>query len=69
MGIRHGDSLSPLLFVIFMDLINALCKNEIRNMGLEYRYLNPVLTQDLLHADNLLLIATSERQLKKKIPV
>lgn len=68
-GIKQGDSLSPLLFIIYMDSINELCKNETRNTGLGYLNLNPVMTQDLLYADDIVVIATSEEQLQRKITV
>lgn len=54
-GIRQGNSLTSLLFVMDMNFINTLCRNVITHTYM-YLNLNPVVTLNLSYADNLLLI-------------
>lgn len=68
-GIKQGDSLSPLLFVIYMDYINKKCKTEIRNTHIGYHNLTPVMTQDLIYADDILLMARNKNRLQENINI
>ncbi|XP_073989088.1 uncharacterized protein [Rhodnius prolixus] len=68
-GVRQGDSLSPLLFIIFMDDILKACQNKTKNFQLGYRNLQPVTFSSLIYADDLVLIADSQAKLQHNINV
>lgn len=66
-GIKQGDSLSPLLFIITMD---KLIKNtKTRTMGtiIGYRNLIPTKIDSLLYADDIVLIAKSRKHIQAQI--
>ena len=60
-GVHQGNVLSPLLFNIFMNDIN----DDI--MESDVPELNNLKISHLLYADDLLLLATSEKGLQQKI--
>lgn len=66
-GVRQGDSLSPLLFIIFMDEVTVTCKRRTDKSLVGMRNLRPVQCQAMLYADDVVLIADSERKLQKAV--
>jgi hypothetical protein len=60
-GVKHGDSLSPLLFISFMDEVLQICKRRTERMRVGYWNMRPVYCQALLYADDIVLIADSRR--------
>ncbi|KAG8226076.1 hypothetical protein J437_LFUL006383 [Ladona fulva] len=63
-GVKQGDSLSPLLFINFMDEIAKNCKQKTAKTQIGFWNLNPVHIQVLLYADDIVLIADSEEKLQ-----
>lgn len=68
-GIKQGDSLSPLLFIIYMDNIHKKCKRDLRKATLGYHNLSPIRTEDLIYADDIIIMATSVNQLSSNINI
>jgi hypothetical protein len=68
-GMKQGDSLSPLLFTIFMNSILKYCKRNTPKMKVGYRNLRPVYVQALVFADDIVLMEDSERKLQKAVDV
>ncbi|XP_022203759.2 uncharacterized protein LOC111060407 [Nilaparvata lugens] len=66
-GIKQGDSLSPLLFTMVMDEIHKICKRRTGRMTVGHWNLRPIFAQALLFADDIVLIADSERKLKAAV--
>jgi hypothetical protein len=63
-GVKQGDSLSPLLFISFMDEVLKICKRRTERMRVAYWNMRPVYCQTLLYADDIVLIADSEEKLQ-----
>lgn len=66
-GVKQGDSLSPLLFLLFMDEVASICKRRTGRTFLGRRKLNPVIIQLLLYADDVVLIADSMEKLQQAV--
>ena len=60
-GVKQGDSLSPLLFIIYMDQILKQCKKRTRRVKIGNMNMRPVYTQTLVYADDIVLLANSIR--------
>jgi hypothetical protein len=63
-GVKQGDSLSPLLFISFMDEVLKTCKRRTERTRVGYWNMRPVYCQALLYADDIVLIADSEQKLQ-----
>jgi hypothetical protein len=63
-GVKQGDSLSPLLFILFMDEVLKICNRRNERMTMGYWNMRPVYCQALLYADDIVLIADSEEKLR-----
>lgn len=61
-GVKQGDPLSPLLFGLFIDRIEAFLRTEMPHVGAKLRGL---IIQLLLYADDLTLLADSPRELQQ----
>lgn len=46
--------------------MNKPSKHELKETNLGYHSLNPVLSQDLVYADDIVLMKTSENRLRRK---
>lgn len=70
-GIKQGDSLSPLLFILIMDKIvkNIKRQGEHLNTVIGYRNMEPVKMSSLLYADDVVLIANSKSKTQKLMNV
>ena len=62
LGVRHGDTLSPTLFSLYVnDLVTLL--NEL-NLGIS---LNDIQVTALFYADDLVLVAPNESALQEQL--
>lgn len=68
-GVKQGDSLSPLLFITYMDQIIKTAKRRTRPTRLGYHNLNPVYTQGLVYADDIVLISGNINDLQRNLDI
>lgn len=66
-GIKQGDSLSPLLFIIVMDQIIKESKGNMLNTKIGHWNMRAVNIQNLVFADDIVLIADTERKLQQAV--
>jgi hypothetical protein len=66
-GVKQGDSMSPLLFIIVMDAIWKICKRQTPRMRVGFWNMQHVCAQSLLFADDIVLIADREEKLQKSV--
>jgi hypothetical protein len=59
-GIKQGDSLSPLLFIICMDQILKHFKRRKGKIQIGYWNMPPVFIQALVYASNLAITANNK---------
>jgi hypothetical protein len=59
-GVKQGDSLSPLLFISFVDEVLKICKRRTERTRVGCWNMRPVCCQALLYADDTVLIADLE---------
>lgn len=64
-GVKQGDSLSPLLFNIYMDKILKMCKENTPKITVGYRELHPVQLQSLLYADDIIIMGNNRTNIQK----
>jgi hypothetical protein len=64
-GVKQGDSLSPLLFIIAMDQILKQCKRTTRCKVGNYK-MRPIYVQSLIYAYDIALIV-SNKELQKTV--
>ena len=70
-GLKQGDSLSPLLFILLIDDITKECNNKCRSQRLKVGHLNliPIYVQALTYADDIVILADSEEKLQTTLNV
>lgn len=68
-GVRQGGSLSPLLFIIFMDEIIKIAKQRLRPFYVGYRNLERVNLSECAFADDIAIIAGSEADLQYNLNI
>jgi hypothetical protein len=66
-GVKQGDSMSPLLFIIVMDAILKICKRRTPRRRVGFWNMQHVYAQSLLFADDIVLIADTEEKLQKLV--
>lgn len=66
-GLRQGGVLSPVLFTIFMDDIIRNCERRTKALHVGYRNLQPISISVCAFADDVVLMAGSESELKKNL--
>ena len=66
-GVKQGESLSPLLFIILLDEIIKICKRRTLKMKVGNWNMRPIYCQALVYADDILLIAESEHKLQQAV--
>lgn len=66
-GLKQGDSLSPLLFILLMDKVAKECNNKNRKFRTKLGHWNliPTHIQSLIFADDIVLIADSPDKLQQ----
>ena len=70
-GIKQGDSLSPLLFIIVMDRILKSIRKTSTNLQTcigQYQ-LTPIKVDSLLYADDIVLISDTQQKMKKLVEI
>jgi hypothetical protein len=68
-GIRQGGSLSPLLFIIFMDEIIKKVKQRIKSLIVGFRNLERIVISECAFADDIAVMAGSEKDLQENLNV
>jgi hypothetical protein len=68
-GVKQGDSLSPLLFIIYLDHVHKKVKKKSRPMCVGYNRLRPEYIQDLIYADDIAVISNSRNNLQHAIEI
>lgn len=68
-GLRQGGVLSPLLFIIMMDDIIKELKGTVRQIQVGYRNMEAIGISECAFADDLVLFARSETELKHNLVV
>ena len=68
-GVRQGGGLSPLLFITVMDDNIKECKQRTKATIVGYRNLKTVEITECAFADDIVLIANSERNLQENLTV
>jgi hypothetical protein len=66
-GVKQGDSMSPLLFIIVTDAILKICKRRTPRMRVGFWNMQHAHAQSLLFADDIVLIADTEEKLQKSV--
>ncbi|XP_014277276.1 uncharacterized protein [Halyomorpha halys] len=64
---KQGGSLSPLLFLLYIDEVFAICKRRTGRTFLDRRNLRPVVIQLLLYADDIELVADTPDKLQQAV--
>lgn len=68
-GVRQGGSLSPLLFITFMDELIKKTQGLVKPMFLGYRNLESINVSEYAFADDIAIIARSEKDLEENINI
>lgn len=68
-GLRQGGGLSPTLFNVHMDNIIKKCERKVKKMFVGYKNLERVEIAEGVFADDVVLIAGSEKQLQENLKV
>lgn len=66
-GMKQGDSLSPLLFITFMDQIIKQCRRRTRRYKFGNWKLRPIYLQSLIYADDIVLINNNVEDLQNAV--
>lgn len=66
-GVRQGGSLSPLLFIIYMDDIIKETRRKTKPFRVGYRKLKEVEIRECAFADDVVLMANNERTLQDNL--
>lgn len=66
-GVKQGDSLSPLLFVIFMNQVIKQCRRRTGKMKVGNWMMRPIYVQSLVYADDIVILAGKEEQLQEAL--
>lgn len=68
-GVRQGGSLSPLLFITFMDELIKETQELVKPMIIGYRNLETVSVSEYAFADDIAVVARSEKDLEDNINI
>lgn len=66
-GVKQGDSLSPLLFIILLDEIIKTCKRRTTKLKVGNWNMRPIYSQVMVYADDIVLIAETQQKLQQTI--
>lgn len=68
-GVRQGGVLSPILFLIFMNEIIKDCSEQSKKISVGYNKMRNVEISECIFADDIVLLATSERNLQHNLNI
>ena len=70
-GLKQGDSLSPLLFILLMDKVARECNNKCRQYRTKLGHWNmaPIYIQTTIFADDIAILADTPEKLKNILRV
>lgn len=70
-GIKQGDSLSPLLFIIIMNKLIRKTRERTKQLQtiIGYQRLEPMKLEALMYADDIVLIADSKKKIQRLIDI
>lgn len=68
-GVRQGGSLSPLLFITFMDELIRETEQRTKTVHIGYRNMERIEISECAFADDIAIIAGNEKDLKEKLNV
>lgn len=68
-GVRQGGSLSPLLFIAFMDKIIKETERKVKPFYIGYRFLEKVEIRECAFADDVAIIAGNEKALRENLEI
>lgn len=66
-GVRQGGGLSPLLFITYMDEITREARTKTKSMHIGHLHLEPVEITECAFADDIALIARTEKDLQDNL--
>ena len=66
-GLRQGGSLSPLLFIIYMDKVIKKCSEKTKKVDVGYRFMKTVKVSEGAFADDIIVIAKTEQSLQDSL--
>lgn len=68
-GLRQGGVMSPALFTVFMDDIIRRCNQECKSLYVGYRNLEKVEIKECAFADDVAIMAGSEKDLQQSLSI
>lgn len=68
-GLRQGAAMSPTLFTVFIDKIIRECNRRTKNLFIGYKNLIPVELSECAYADDVVIMAPTERDLQNNLNV
>jgi hypothetical protein len=66
-GMKQGDSVSPLLFTVFMDSVLKHCKRRTPKLKIGNWKVRPVHVETLVYADDVVLVVDTQRDLQVSV--
>ena len=68
-GLKEGDTLSPLIFIMIMNEMAKRCREKTKKFAVGYWKLQPVTLSELTYADDIVLITEDQRNLQYNLNI